>query len=122
MRVIDSNPCLAKRVALKGIEKFRKAYKVPMPRRIKNGGITFPVAIGYIWNNIFGKSCELWVVTDEQETRWNCLVTEGMDHYPLIHSTVRTRPSYETCGEEWEMAQSIAECLELWFSTNVRAP
>ena len=121
MRIIDSNPCLAKRLALKGIEKFRKAYRVPMPRRIKNGGIILPKAAGYVWKNIFNKSCELWVLTNKNETRWNCLITGGFG-YPLIHSTVYVRPSFEKCKEEWEMVQIVAECLELWFNINVRIP
>ena len=117
MRLIDSNPCLAKRIALKGIAKFRKAYKLPKPQRIRNADFAhYPVYVGYVWDNVCGKSCELWVITDEKEARWNCLVASNIDCFTFYHT------KYEICSEDWKMVQSVVECLELWFSINVRAP
>jgi len=118
MKLIDSSPTLAKRIVLKGIKKFRKAYKVPRPKRIKppdTPGATHVIHVAaYEWPNIFNKSCEVWVMTDEFETKWNCIVSDGGHRNVMLDFSPRT--------EEWEMAQAVAECLELWFNTNVRAP
>ena len=116
MKIIDSNPSLAKRVALKGIEKFRKAYKVPIPHRIRNAIVApiTPICVGYRWTNMGNKRCEVWVLTDRTETKWNCFVTDNES------STTWLRLINSPCTEEYEMAQAVAECLELWVGMNVK--
>lgn len=117
MKIIDSSPSLAKRVAMKGIEKFRKAYKVPIPYRIRNAAIVSPITpicVGYAWTNIGNKKCEVWVLTNREETKWNCFVTDdksSMTMPPFINAK---------CTEECEMAQDVARCLELWFDMNMK--
>lgn len=110
MRTINSNETLAKRILTKSIEKFRRAYKVPRPKRIypriENAPYIIHVAV-YRWEDIFNKACEIWVMTDELETKWNCIVK---------HTNMS---GFIPCTEEWEMIQLVTDYLETWFKFHI---